>query len=184
MTDTKDVEVIKTYSGSDIGASQCLVTLETFIGDVDGKDIGTASDDGNGGETFFDEGTIDTGDAVTAINGLIWSLERREAEIAQLSREKEELARTNEALHRELDDMTERCRTAEQRVRASYANPDWQFVPKEPTIEMIKSMAPLMNGPPTYRWEWIWTTLLTALASPASSPSPREEERERCARKE
>lgn len=34
-----------------------------------------------------------------------------------------ELERTNKALHRELDDMTERCRTAEQRVRAALPVP-------------------------------------------------------------
>jgi hypothetical protein len=65
------VETIKTYAGQDVGTSQCLVTLEVFIGDVDN----TTSDD---------DSTIDTSDAVTAINGLIASLERREAEIERL----------------------------------------------------------------------------------------------------
>lgn len=73
-------ETIKTYTGSDIGASQCLVTLEGFIGDLDGKTIGTETASG----LFDDEGTVDTSDAVTAINGLIFSLEQRDAEIEKL----------------------------------------------------------------------------------------------------
>jgi hypothetical protein len=73
-------ETIKTYQGQDIGVSQCLVTLEGFIGDMDGKTVATEAADG----FFNDEGTVDASDAVTAINGLIWSLEKRESEIAQL----------------------------------------------------------------------------------------------------
>lgn len=57
--------------GNDVGASQCLVTLESFIGDVDGAEL----DNGD---------VLDATDAVTAINGLIWSLEQRDAEIERL----------------------------------------------------------------------------------------------------
>lgn len=64
-------ETIKTYTGPDVGASQCLVTLESFIGDMDNAELA-------------DDSTVDTSDAVTAINGLVWSLERREARINQL----------------------------------------------------------------------------------------------------
>lgn len=72
-------ETIKTYQGGgDCG--QALVTLEGFIGDMDGKTIGTETVGG----LFDDEGTVDASDAVTAINALIWSLERRDAEIERL----------------------------------------------------------------------------------------------------
>lgn len=64
-------DIIKTYTGSDVGASQCLVTLEGFIGDMDNAELA-------------DDSTVDTSDAVTAINGLIWSLEQRDAEIERL----------------------------------------------------------------------------------------------------
>lgn len=73
-------ETIKTYQGPSIGVSQCLVTLEGFIGDVDGKTIATPADE----DTFIDDGTIDSSEAVTAINALIWEMERREARINQL----------------------------------------------------------------------------------------------------
>lgn len=72
------METIKNYETSDTGASQSLVTLEGFIGDM-----------GNG--DFEDDNTVDTSDAVTAINGLIYSLERRDAEIARLTAENERL---------------------------------------------------------------------------------------------
>ncbi len=61
-------ETIKTYQGSSIGASQCLVTLEGFIGDMENAEL-------------CDGSTVDASDAVTAINGLIWEIERREAEV-------------------------------------------------------------------------------------------------------
>ncbi len=64
-------ETIKTYQGSSIGASQCLVTLENFIGDMENADLSDGS-------------TVDASDAVTAINGLIWEIERREAEVERL----------------------------------------------------------------------------------------------------
>lgn len=64
-------ETIKTYAGSDVSVSQCLVTLESFIGDMDNAELA-------------DDSTIDTANAVTAINGLIWSMERREAMIERL----------------------------------------------------------------------------------------------------
>lgn len=65
------IETIKIYQGQDVGASQCLVTLESFIGDTNEQEL--------------DDGTVlDASDAVTAINGLIWSLERRETEIERL----------------------------------------------------------------------------------------------------
>lgn len=73
-------ETIKTYQGPSIGVSQCLVTLEGFIGDVDGKTIATPAED----DKFADEGTVDAADAVTAINALIWEMERRETRINQL----------------------------------------------------------------------------------------------------
>lgn len=73
-------ETIKTYQGSSVGVSQCLVTLEGFIGDVDGKTICTPTSD----DRFIDEGDIDSSEAVTAINALIWEMERREARINQL----------------------------------------------------------------------------------------------------
>lgn len=72
--------IIKTYQGRDPGVSACLVELEGFIGDMDGKTVGTAMDD----NTFSDDGTVDASSAVIAINGLIWSLERREAENERL----------------------------------------------------------------------------------------------------
>jgi hypothetical protein len=68
---SKTMETIKTYQGSDVGASQCLVTLENFIGDCDGAELEAG-------------GALDGSDAVTAINGLIWSLEQRDAQIARL----------------------------------------------------------------------------------------------------
>lgn len=64
-------ETIKDYVTSDIGASQSLVTLEGFIGDVENAET-------------VDDGTFDCSDAVTAINGLIFSLEQRDAEIERL----------------------------------------------------------------------------------------------------
>lgn len=66
-----DDGMIKTYQGSDIGVSQCLVTLEGFVGDMDNAELA-------------DDSTVDTSDAVIAINGLIWSLEQREVEIERL----------------------------------------------------------------------------------------------------
>ena len=65
------METIKVYHGNDVGASQCLVTLEGFIGDMDNAELA-------------DDSTVDTSDAVTAINGLIWSLEQRDTEIERL----------------------------------------------------------------------------------------------------
>ena len=41
--------------------------LEDFIGDLDGKTVGTPTDD----DTFIDEGTVDAEDAVKAVNGII-----------------------------------------------------------------------------------------------------------------
>ena len=65
------IEIIKTYQGPDVGVSQCLVTLEGFIGDANEQEL--------------DDGTVlDASYAVTAINGLIWSIERREAENERL----------------------------------------------------------------------------------------------------
>lgn len=75
-----ETETIKTYQGSSVGVSQCLVTLEGFIGDLDGKTIATPFED----EQFIDEGTVDAAEAVTAINALIWEIEKREAEIVRL----------------------------------------------------------------------------------------------------
>lgn len=65
------VETIKTYQGTDVSVSQCLVTLELMIGDADEAELANGD-------------VIDASDAVTAINGLIWSMERREAEIELL----------------------------------------------------------------------------------------------------
>lgn len=48
-----------------------LDALEQFIGDVDGRDIGTIHDD-----HFTDDGTVDAGDAVIAINGLVTTIVR------------------------------------------------------------------------------------------------------------
>lgn len=45
---------------------QHLDALEQFIGDVEGKDIGTCHDD-----HFIEDGTVDASDAVKAVNGLI-----------------------------------------------------------------------------------------------------------------
>ena len=67
-------ETIKTYQGNDAGASQCLVTLEGFIGDMDNAELA-------------DDSTVDTSDAVTAINGLIHSIERSESENERLRAE-------------------------------------------------------------------------------------------------
>ena len=64
-------ETIKTYQGGGIGVSQCLVTLENFVGDVENVET-------------IDDGTFDCSDAVTAINALIWEMEKREAEIERL----------------------------------------------------------------------------------------------------
>ena len=66
-------ETIKVYQTCDIGASQCLVTLECFIGDVVGAELA-------------DGAVIEADNAVTAINGLIWSLEQRDAKIGRLQR--------------------------------------------------------------------------------------------------
>lgn len=72
------IETLKTYQGQDVGASQCLITLESFIGDTNEQEL--------------DDGTVlDASDAVTAINGLIFSLERREAEIKSLRNDVEKL---------------------------------------------------------------------------------------------
>lgn len=65
------METIKVYETSDIGASQSLVTLEGFIGDMDNAELA-------------DDSTVDTSDAVTAINGLIFALEQRDAENERL----------------------------------------------------------------------------------------------------
>lgn len=64
-------ETIQTYKGSDASVSCCLVTLEGFIGDMDGAELA-------------DDSTVDASDAVTAINGLIWSMERREQLMADM----------------------------------------------------------------------------------------------------
>mgnify|MGYP001611600072 CR=1 FL=1 len=64
-------ETIKTYRGSSVGVSQCLVTLEGFIGDMENAELA-------------DDSTVDASDAVTAINALIWEMEKREAEIERL----------------------------------------------------------------------------------------------------
>jgi hypothetical protein len=58
----------------------------------------------------------------------------------------EERERTNEALHRELDDMTERCRTAEQRVRAA-APPT--PVQEHSAVDLVRELLPLAinDGP-------------------------------------
>lgn len=63
-------ETIKTYQGG-ADAGQALVTLEGFIGDMENLET-------------VDDGTVDASDAVTAINALIWSLEKRDAEIEKL----------------------------------------------------------------------------------------------------
>lgn len=65
MTD----ETIRNYKTSDTGASQSLVTLECFIGDVDGAEL---ADDGS---------IVDASNAVAAVNGLIHSLEQRDETI-------------------------------------------------------------------------------------------------------
>ena len=65
------IEIIKTYQGPDVSVSQCLVTLEGFIGDTNEQEL--------------DDGTVlDASDAVAAINGLIWSMEGCEAENERL----------------------------------------------------------------------------------------------------
>lgn len=64
-------ETIKTYQDSSVGVSQCLVTLEGFVGDMENAELA-------------DDSTVDTSDAVIAINGLIGEIERREAEIERL----------------------------------------------------------------------------------------------------
>lgn len=64
-------ETIKVYETSDVGASQSLVTLEGFIGDMDNAELA-------------DDSTVDTSEAVIAINGLIHSLEQRDAENERL----------------------------------------------------------------------------------------------------
>lgn len=59
-------------------------------------------------------------------------------------------------------------------IRALKSSPDvrcvvpdgWKLVPVEPTKEMEAAMKPLMDGPPTRRWHWIWHELLTAAPSP------------------
>lgn len=73
-------ETIKTYQGASVSVSQCLVTLEIFIGDVDGKTIAIEA----GEDEFIDDGTVDAADAIIAINGLIWSMEQCEARINEL----------------------------------------------------------------------------------------------------
>jgi hypothetical protein len=65
------METINTYVTSDVGASQSLVTLENFVGSVDNAELADSS-------------SIDTSDVVTALNVLIYSLERRDAEIERL----------------------------------------------------------------------------------------------------
>jgi hypothetical protein len=68
---SESIEIIKTYQGPDASVSQCLATLEGFIGDTNEQEL--------------DDGTVlDASDAVTAINGLIWSMERCEAENERL----------------------------------------------------------------------------------------------------
>lgn len=84
MSETKQAqaqETIRTYAGSDAAVSQCLVALETFIGDVDGRDIGFECEGEDGKRYFTDDGTVDASDAVTAINGLIFTIERRERQL-------------------------------------------------------------------------------------------------------
>lgn len=73
-------ETIKNYETDDVGASQSLVTLECFIGDMEGAELA-------------DDSTVDASDAVTAINGLIFSLERRDAEIARMRSALEKIER-------------------------------------------------------------------------------------------
>jgi hypothetical protein len=73
------MSTIKTYVGrDDVGAGQSLVTLELFIGDMDSAELA-------------DDSAIDVSDAVTAVNGLIHSLESRDAEIERLQAERDEL---------------------------------------------------------------------------------------------
>ncbi|HZP77504.1 MAG TPA: hypothetical protein VFB45_15275 [Pseudolabrys sp.] len=47
-----------------------LVDLEIFIGEMDGKTIGTPTDS----NTFIDEGTVDADDAVKAFNVIVAAL--------------------------------------------------------------------------------------------------------------
>ena len=67
-------ETINIYKTGDIAASQCLVTLEAFIGDMDNAELA-------------DDSTVDVSEAVTAINGLICALDQRDAEIERLRAE-------------------------------------------------------------------------------------------------
>jgi hypothetical protein len=94
-------DTIKTYQANDVGASQCLVTLEGFIGDMDNAELA-------------DDSTVDTSDAVTAINGLIWSLEQRDAEIERLRASHAEL----EAIGKRMIEENERLQAAKRRALA------------------------------------------------------------------
>jgi hypothetical protein len=94
-------DTIKTYQANDVGASQCLVTLEGFIGDMDNAELA-------------DDSTVDTSDAITAINGLIWSLEQRDAEIKRLRASHAEL----EAIGKRMIEENERLQAAKRRALA------------------------------------------------------------------
>lgn len=61
------METIKTYIGTDTALANAFRDLEIFIGDMDGKTIGTPTDE----DTLIDEGTVDASDAVRAINIII-----------------------------------------------------------------------------------------------------------------
>src|SRR5580765_812863 len=103
------METIKTYKTSDIGASQSLVTLETFIGDMDNAELA-------------DNSSVDTSEAVIATNGLILSLEQRDAEIAHLHHECERLQAAGEAsatLALEAQGEVERLRAERERMWCS-----------------------------------------------------------------
>lgn len=83
--------------------------------------------------------------------------------------EEEELERTNEALHRELDDMTERCRTAEQRVRAALLHvPDgWQLVEAEKIVNAAcAEMRSTNHGVGNFNFDILHKHIAAALSAP------------------
>lgn len=107
-------ETIKTYQGSSIGASQCLVTLESFIGDMENAELA-------------DDSTVDASDAVTAINGLIWEIERREAEVERM-RELVQLALRG--LHNDFEPDNQS--SVYNRIKAALATQQSEVVAEKP----------------------------------------------------
>lgn len=67
LTPEMSMTTFADYKDLPAAARLHLEQLEEFIGDMDGKTIGTPTNE----NTFIDDGTVDSEDAVKAFNGLV-----------------------------------------------------------------------------------------------------------------